>query len=141
MGRFYYIINVHDVATNLHLQGLIYCMNVFTLNIRKDLHGDSNMLLFKKRHVITKSGLNNTLYWEELEDIKMLIRSRYSRKNVTMEITPILNFISIIQGRPQDMCSELTKSTKDAHKANAIKYIPVIYKVPMKALLMEHRTL
>ena len=137
MGRFYYIINFHDVAANLHLQGLIYCMNVFTLNIRKDLHGDSNMLLFKKRHVITKSGLNNTLYWEELEDIKMLIRSRYSRKNVTMEITPILNFISIIQGRPQ----EVTKSTKDAHKANAIKYIPVIYKVPMKALLMEHRTL
>ena len=71
----------------------------------------------------------------------MLIRSRYSRKNVTMEITPILNFISIIQGRPEDMCSEVTKSTKDAHKANAIKYIPVIYKVPMKALLMEHRTL
>ena len=67
----------------------------------------------------------------------MLIRSRYSRKNVTMEITPILNVISIIQGLPQ----EVTKSTKDAHKANAIKYIPVIYKVPMKALLMEHRTL
>jgi hypothetical protein len=39
MGRFYYIITFHDVATNLHLQGLIYCMNVFTLNIRKDLHG------------------------------------------------------------------------------------------------------
>jgi hypothetical protein len=33
------------------------------------------------------------------------------------------------------------ESTKDAHKANAIKYIPVIYKVPMKALLMDHRTL
>jgi hypothetical protein len=38
-----------------------------------------------------------------------------------MEITPILNFISIIQGLPQ----EVTKSTKDSHKANAIKYIPV----------------
>ena len=71
----------------------------------------------------------------------MLIRSRYSRKNVTMEITPKLNCISIIQGLPQDMCSEVTKSTKDAHKANAIKYIPVIYKVPMKALIMEHGTL
>ena len=67
----------------------------------------------------------------------MLIRSRYIKKNVTMEITPILIFISIIQGLPQ----EVTKSTKDAHKANAIKYIPVILKVPMNALLMEHRTL
>jgi hypothetical protein len=38
-------------------------MNVFTLNIRKDLHGDSNMQLFWKQHVITKSGLNKTLYW------------------------------------------------------------------------------
>jgi hypothetical protein len=112
-------------------------MNVFTLNIRKDLHGDSNMQLFWKRHVITKSALNNTLYWEEFEDIKMLIRSRYSRNNFTMEITPILIFISIIQGLPQ----EVTKSTKDAHKANAVKHIPVICKVPMNALLMEHRTL
>ena len=54
-----------------------------------------------------------------------------------MEITPIFIFISIIQGLPQ----EVTKSTKDAHKANAVKHIPVIYKVPMNALLMEHRTL
>jgi hypothetical protein len=54
-----------------------------------------------------------------------------------MEITPILIFISIIQGLPQ----EVTKSTKDAHKANAVKHIPVICKVPMNALLMEHRTL
>jgi hypothetical protein len=60
-----------------------------TLNIRKDLHGDSNMQLFWKQHVITKSGLNKTLYWEEFEDIKMLIRSRYIKKNVAMEITPI----------------------------------------------------
>ena len=67
----------------------------------------------------------------------MLIRSRYIKKNVTMEITPILNFISIIQGLPQ----EVTKSTKDAHKANAVKHIPVIYKVPTNALLVEHRTL
>ena len=71
----------------------------------------------------------------------MLIRSCNITKNVTMEITPILNFISIIQSHPQDMCSEVPKSTKDAHKANAIKYIPVIYKVPMKALLMEHKPL
>jgi hypothetical protein len=71
------------------------------------------------------------------EDSKMLIRSRHSRENVTMEITPILNFISIIQGRPQ----EVTKSTKDAHKANAIKYIPVIYKVPMKALPSQYNVL
>jgi hypothetical protein len=59
---------------------------VFTLNIRKDLHGDSNMLLFRKQHVITKSALSQIVYWEEFEDIKMLIRSRYITKNVTMEI-------------------------------------------------------
>ena len=63
-------------------------MKVFTLNIRKDLHGDSNMQL-----VFTKSAHNKTLYCEEFEDIKMLIRSRYIQKNVTMEITPILIFI------------------------------------------------
>ena len=67
----------------------------------------------------------------------MLIRSCNITKNVTMEITPILIFISIIQGLPQ----EVTKSTKDARKANVVKHIPVIYKVPMNALLMEHRTL
>ena len=111
-------------------------MKVFTLNIRKDLHGDSNMQL-----VFTKSAHNKTLYWEEFEDIKVLIRSRYIQKNVTMEITPILIFISTIQGHSQDMSSEVTKSTKDTHKANAVKYIPVLYKVPMNALLMEHRTL
>jgi len=58
-----------------------------------------------------------------------------------MEITPILIFISIIQGLSQDVSSEVTKSTKDTHKSNAVKYIPVFYKVPMNALLMEHRTL
>ena len=57
-----------------------------------------------------------------------------------MEITPLLIFISTIQGLPQNISSEVTKSAKDAHRENAIKHIPVLYKVPMKTLLMDTRT-
>ena len=65
---------------------------------------------------------------EEAIVILLNILREVNEKSIIESNLQLSELLQSVQGLPQDMCSEVTKSTKDAHKANAIKYIPVIYK-------------
>ena len=61
---------------------------------------------------------------EEAIAILLNILREVNKKSIDESDRQLLGLLQSDQGLPQ----EVTKSTKDAHKANAVKHIPVIYK-------------